>query len=270
MKILKITLSLSVALSSTLLAYDDYNYDNTDSCTQARVLIQDQTLVNDVIFNAPTQTKESKSASVQAIKNDDISIVNIPYSMEIQDNLKVSFALPIVSTDDDTGLGDISIGSEYTFGDTSWGFGQNSTKIRYKSTAGDEKKGLGSGESAFTLTHKIGKQLNDIYLVHGLLSYTFNNGNYGNSYTLVGGVQKPCIFNDKIDTNIKLSYFSSGETANLNDETTNIDVMAEFTSDKLVEGIPLGFGLKIPVSSEIGNNDADKNTLIYFSASKSF
>lgn len=269
MKTLKITLPLVMALSSTLFAYDDYHHYDNES-TETKVLILDQTLVNDVIFDAPTQTLDTQSASIQAIKNDNITVINIPYSMKIQDNLRVNFALPIVSTDDDTGLGDISIGSEYTFGDTSWESGKNTTKIRYKSTTGDDKKALGSGESAFTLTHKMGKQLNNIYLVHGLISYTLNNGNYGNSYTLLGGVQKPCIFNDKIDTNIKLSYFSSAETANLNDETTNIDLMAEFTSDKLVEGIPLGFGLKIPVSSEIGNNNAEKNTLIYFSASKSF
>ncbi|MEA3315539.1 MAG: hypothetical protein U9Q30_06790 [Campylobacterota bacterium] len=123
MKSIKIILPLAVAaLSSNLLAYDDYEYYNHHSdykSTQSKVLIQNQTLVNDVIFDAPTQTQNTQSASVQAIKNEDITVLNIPYSMEIQDNLRVSFALPIVSNDDETGLGDISIGSEYTFGDIS-------------------------------------------------------------------------------------------------------------------------------------------------------
>lgn len=274
----KIALSLLVA-SMSLMAYDDYNHEES---TDSEVYVESQSVVNNIVTdttktNLVTSDKDY-GAAAQYINAGDISIINIPVGMKVGYGFGVEANVPLVSVtdygwqqDDNTGLGDISLGVNYNFGKTSGSKGLNISTVLYKTTTGDDTKGLGSGVSAITLSHSFTKDVTEKYTVSALASYTLNDDTVlGDSYMLMAGASMPCLVSDKVKTSTKLTYFYTDDNKYSNGELTNIDLWLQWDSDKLVKKIPLGFGIKIPLVSELNGNDADKTVLFYLSASSLF
>jgi len=280
----KIALSLLVA-SMSLMAYDDFNGEEGDS-TDSQVYVENQTVVNNVISNTPktnliTSDKNYGVAS-ELINAGDITILNIPVGMKVGYGFGIEANIPLVSVtdygwkkEDNAGLGDISLGLNYNFGKLSDSTGLNISTVLYKTTTGDDQKGLGSGVSAVTLSHDFSKSLNEKYTVNALASYTLNDDTVlGNSYMLMAGGSMPCLISDKVKTSAKLTYFyvedhtdSYGWTGG---EVKSADLWLQWDTDKLIKTVPLGFGIKVPLLNQVDGNDADKTVLFYLSASSLF
>ena len=275
----KITLSL-LALSATLFSYDNY-YEGNHETTEGQVYVQSQTVVNTVIADTPKvdliKSEKTTRATAQYINVGDISIINIPIGFQLSSSFGIEASIPLVSVtdygwqkEDNTGLGDISAGVNYNFSSDSLGL--NITTISYKSTTGDIEKGLGSDMSAVTIAHAISKTVSDNFTANGSFSYTINEDDkvLGNSYLAIVGGSMPCLLSNKVTTSAKLTYFSVAENKYSNGEVTNADLWLQWSSDKLVSNVPLGFGVKIPLVSEVDGNDKDKTVLFYLSASSLF
>ena len=275
----KITLSL-LALSATLFSAENY-YEGNHETTEGQVYVQSQTVVNTVIADTPKvdliKSEKTTRATAQYINVGDISIINIPIGFQLSSSFGIEASIPLVSVtnygwknEDNTGLGDISAGVNYNFASDSLGL--NITTISYKSTTGDIEKGLGSDMSAVTIGHAISKTISDRFTANGSFSYTINEDDkvLGNSYLAMIGGSMPCLVSNKVTTSAKLTYFSVAENKNSNGEVTNADLWLQWSSDKLVGDIPLGFGIKIPLISEVDGNDKDKTVLFYLSASSLF
>ena len=277
----KITLSL-LALSATLLSSENY-YEGNHETTEGQVYVQSQTVVNTIIADAPKadliKSDKSARAAAQYINVGDISIINIPIGFQLSSSFGIEASIPLVSVtdygwqqEDNTGLGDISAGINYNFGLASESSGLNITTISYKSTTGDIEKGLGSDMSAVTIAHSISKTISDSFTANGSFSYTINEDDkvLGNSYLAMIGGSMPCLISNKVTTSAKLTYFSVAENEYSYGEVTNADLWLQWNSDKLVSNIPLGFGVKIPLVSEVDSVDKDKTVLFYLSASSLF
>ncbi|MEA2098573.1 MAG: hypothetical protein U9P72_00415 [Campylobacterota bacterium] len=272
----KITLSLLVA-SMSLLAYEGHS-ENTDS----QVYVQSQTVVNNIVADAPktnfiTSGKEF-GAAAQYVNAGDVTILNIPLGMQVGFGFGVEVNIPLVSVknfgwaqDKNTGIGDISVGGNYNFGSVLESTGLNITTVLYKTATGDVDKGLGSDVDAISLTHKFSKSLNTKYTVNALLSYTLNDDTVsGDSYMLMGGASMPCLLSNKVTTSAKLTYFSVAENKYNFGELTSADLWLQWDSDKLVNNLPLGFGVKLPLINEVDGNDKDKTVVFYLSMASFF
>jgi hypothetical protein len=283
----KIVLSLIVASASLLAAeysYDERSYYQEESDRQ--VLISNQSTVSNVVVDAPrtelARGTSNYAASAQYIYTENYSVLNLPFGANIGSNFGVEFSLPLVSIkdymnssfekEDNMGIGDISVGGNYHYGQMNESLGSNITTLLYKTTSGDEKKGLGSGEAAVTLSHKFSKNVTDNTTVHALLSYTLNDDKVsGNAYMAMLGGSMPCLINNDVTTSAKLTYFHVDEvTKNFLPEIKVADLWLNWDSNKIVSGMPLGFGVKIPLLSEVGSTEADKTFLFYLSASSLF
>jgi len=119
----------------------------------------------------------------------------------------------------------------------------------------------------------------DNMTLHFLGAYTFNDENddnidYGDSYLLSAGIERPCLLSDAVITNAKLTYFYNDENSvngvDWNDDVKNVDLWLQWNIKEKVLGASLGFGLKLPVVNEINGDNADKTTLFYISASNLF
>jgi hypothetical protein len=279
----KIVLSLIVASASLLAAeysYDERSYYQEESDRQ--VLISNQSTVSNVVVDAPrTELATGTSnyaASAQYIYTEDYSVLNLPFGANIGSNFGVEFSVPLVSikdyqgTEDNMGIGDISVGGNYHYGQMNESLGSNITTLLYKTTSGDEKKGLGSGEAAMTLSHKFSKNVTDNTSVHALLSYTLNDEKVsGNAYMAMLGGSMPCLINNDVTTSAKLTYFHVDEvTKNFLPEIKVADLWLNWDSSKIISGVPLGLGVKIPLLSEVGTTEADKTYLFYLSVSSLF
>ena len=277
----KIVLSTLIA-SSLLMAYND---DISDS--ESHTLIVNQTVVNDII-TAPIATTtsdlDSNNGSVagQYIYSDKVNIINIPLSYNINKNFTALMALPIVSTTEEIGIGDISLGGSFNFGQMNKGVGLNVTTLRYKTSTGDSKTGTGSGADAITLSHNINRAVGAGFIVNAIASYTSNFGeytdefdttvSYGDAYLALISAAHPCLLSNKVITNVKLSYIHNNDHdfnysfGSFNaGETTNIDLWLAWTSSKIITGIPLAAGIKIPLLSEVNSVDDEKVYQFYVS-----
>lgn len=278
----KIALSLLVA-SMSLMAYD--NYESHSENTDSKVYVQSQTIVNNVVADAPKTnfitSGRSFGAAAQYVNAGDVTILNIPLAMKIASGFGLEINIPLVSVtdygwkkEDNTGLGDISIGGTYNFGSTNESTGLNITTLLYKTATGDVVKGLGTDVDAISLTHKFSKNINSKYTANALVAYTLNDDTVsGDSYMLMAGASMPCLISDKVKTSAKLTYFSVAEHTQWgwsSGELTSADLWLQWDSSKIVKDIPLGFGIKIPLVNELDGKDKDKTVLFYLSASSLF
>ncbi len=279
---------------------DDTTTDNTTYVTNQSTVnnvVVDQ-LKTDTIEKSLEQGKRFKSggangyAGAQYIYADKVRMFNIPLGMDvgygfgIEANVPVVFAKKEISGTgkDEEGLGDISGGFYYHFGTPS-SSGLSILSFLYKSTSGDENKGLGSGADAYSVSYKYARRFNGRYTWHLLGSYTLNNDytdqygaqiEYGDAYMAMIGGSMPCLISDKVTTSAKLTYFHADETTEKDSwgewkygETDVTDLWIQWDSAQLLSGIPLGLGIKIPLQNRVKNGgmtiNPDKKFSFYVS-----
>ncbi len=311
-----IVAALALALPSGLLASDGSSEDSTEETT----LVTNQSTVNTVVVDQLKTTSIEQSisqqesqtstsaqpktktfsgyAGAQYIYSDKIQIFNIPLGMQVGYGFGVEANVPVVFVDKDvsasgkseSGIGDISAGINYHFG-TPASNGLSIVTVLYKSTTGDEKKSLGSGADAYTLSYNYTKLFNGKYTLHLIGSYTLNSDytnqwntkiDYGDSYMAVIGGSMPCLLSDKVTTSAKLTYFHADKTKDTYQngnsweygETDVTDLWIQWDSTQLLSGIPLGLGVKIPLQNEVknswGTKNPDKKFSFYLSVSGLF
>ncbi|EDZ62773.1 hypothetical protein SMGD1_2783 [Sulfurimonas gotlandica GD1] len=282
----KITISLLVA--TTLLfgaSYDPHaNFPSNSDKTDQQTYVTNQTVVNDII-TTPTKVEFINSGKlagvgVQIISAGDIKVLNIPVGVNIGSNFGIEANVPILRVynamldEENTGLGDVSIGGNFHFGKYSDMMGNNITTLLYKTITGDEDKGLGTIRQSTTLSHRVTKYMDGRYQAHGLVSYTVNDDlDSGNAYMLMAGGAMPCLMTDKVTTNAKLTYFHVDSVSSLGVKTGEVksaDLWLSWNSSKIIGDAPLGFGVKIPLVNELDGVDKDKTVLFYLSASSFF
>jgi len=280
-KMKKILLSLAV-LSSLVMAGENpsetpYNETSSDEeCTNEETYVENQSYVNNIIADSTKSTASSTQnmgVGAQFINSKELTILNVPFEMQFDKNIGLEVNIPLINIDttfsNETGLGDISFGPNYTFGSTSTGL--NKTSLIYKTTTGDDNKGLGSGKDAFTLTHKYSQDLDAKYTLNALASYTLNNHTVsGDAYLLMVGASMPCLMSELITTSGKITYFGVADDRYGYGDVTSVDLWLQWDSTKLVKDIPVGFGMKLPIINEKNGLDADKKVLFYLSVASFF
>lgn len=293
---------LSAALMAVPMFASPYSCSPDYDCpaTEAVTLLE-PTTVNEVVTNVGrmdfANSSEQKAAVTgQFIYSGDAKVISLPLGYNVTENIGLEAGVPIVSVkwintttfakEDNVGLGDISVGANYHFGNYGAGSGLNVTTIRYKSSTGDEKKGLGLGKDSYTLSHAFAKDLG-VVRAHASLSYTLNDDTVlGNSYNVMIGASRPCLLSDAVRTNVKLTYFNIDEVIKNSKVYASgfrtMDLWVEWNSEKIVTGVPLGFGIKIPLVNEFTYTDyatagfptktadGDKKFLAYLSVSSFF
>lgn len=279
----------SIALFGSCDIYDGQVSGDCKAAAETQVFVTNQTVVNNIIVDTPktdliTQDK-SFGASAQYINAGEVSMINIPLGINIGSNFGVETNIPVVSVkgfvnpnsfqkEDNFGLGDVSVGGNFHFGMITQE-GLNITTLLYKTTTGDEDKGLGSGKDAVTLSHKFVKYVTDRATVNALLSYTLNDDAVsGNAYMAMIGGSMPCLLNDDIITNAKVTYFHTDEVSKnsivTSPELKTADLWLNWDVNQYFNHIPVSFGVKIPLLNQIGSTDIDKTYLFYLSLSSFF
>ena len=284
--------------------------NESGTTTEDTTQITNQSTVNNVIVDQlKTNTIEhsveqhgrtrrggmSGYAGAQYVYGDKVQIFNIPLGLDVGYGFGVEANVPIVfakkdvtpTLEDESGLGDVSAGLYYHFGMPS-GNGLSIISVLYKSTTGDDKKGLGSGANAYSFSYKYAKRFAGKYTLHLLGSYTINNDTnrwggtlkYGDAYMAVIGGSMPCLLSNKVTTSAKLTYFhandntfsSPGLPDNKNGQTDVTDLWIQWDSTKLISGVPLGLGIKIPLQNKVKNApiNPDKKFSFYLSVAGLF
>lgn len=266
-------------LAASSMVYGVYLDQNTDAS-----VVAEQSTVNEVVSSVNTvdfaTSNNTAMVAGQYINNGKVSMINIPLAYNVTNNIGLELSVPYVKNSvttgkEESGIGDISGGINYHFGDFSSKYGANVSTFRYKSTTGDENKGLGIIDEAYTISHSFAKDVGAEFRGHALLSYTINGGKViGNSYTGMVGASHPCLLYRKVRTNAKFTYMHIDENDNKFNGLNSMDLWLEWNSDKLFSSIPVGLGIKIPLVNESLNNgkatDVDKQVLFYLSMGSFF
>lgn len=284
-------LGLGTSLSAALCQYPDgYVYDYPSGCpagtepvqTDSTTTTAEPTTVNTIINNTNrvefSQSGDIASASAQLINSGDVTMLNIPLAYNVTNNIGLEAGVPLAKNKSNSGIGDVTLGVNYHFGHYGSAYGANVTTFTYKTTTGDENKGLGLGKPSMTLAHTFAKDLTTTYRFAALLSYTLNDdAALGNAMSAMIGGSRPCLLSNKVRTNAKVTYYKIDA---LNKPVisipglTSVDFWLEFSSDKLVNGVPLGAGVKVPLINQFEfqskTYDAEKYVLFYLSASSFF
>ncbi len=270
----KITVSLLITSSLVFGAFHP-DLDQTDS----EVYIENQVVVNEIIGGTSKvefiDSDKEVGVGAKFINVGDINILNFPLNYSLDSNYALELNFPLVSNRDSvagerwTGVGDISFGANYHTGSALDERGSNISTITYKSTTGSDSKGIGAAVTSLTFSHRIARDYDEMIRLYGFASYTLSNT--ADSTMLMFGGSRPCLLNDKLTTNIKLTYFHIDSLVTLADtEVDTLDLWASWTSKKLVDGLPLGFGFKLPLINTRGGDSQDKTILFYLSASSFF
>lgn len=267
----KITLSLLVA-SSLLFGAFHPNEDTTDG----EVYIQNQVVINEIIGGSSKvdfiDSDKKVGVGTQLVNVGDVSILNLPVSYALDSNYVLELNVPIVSNKDsitkdrEIGLGDISFGGNYHVGTALDEDGSYITTVTYKSTTGNDNKGIGGTVTSLTFSQRVSRDYDEMIRLHGFASYTLNNT--GDSTMLMFGASRPCLLSDKLTTNVKLTYFHIDSLVNT--EVDTLDLWLGWTSKKLVNSTLLGFGFKLPIINEKGGDSKDRTILFYLSVSSFF
>jgi hypothetical protein len=269
-----------ILLATTLSAaslFGVHLYDNTDA-----VVVAEPAAVNEVSISTVrtdfAASKVTALAMAQYIYSGDFAVVNIPAGYNIDKNIGIEGAFPIVQNTskmptgkDEMGIGDITIGANYHFGSYSSSSGFNMTTLRYKSTTGDENKGLGTGEASYTLSHNYAKDVGSGFRVHAMAAYTLNGGEVvGDAINAMVGASRTCVLEKDYRTNVKMTFLQIQENDYDSNGVNSIDIWLDLSSKKM----PLNFGIKVPLINEtsIGGStvDADKTILLYVGAGSFF
>ena len=289
---------ISLVTAVSLYAYPGAGDPQSNPQTDGNTNITNQSITNNVVadpvrnnFLSYRAKKGFKGmagyASAQYIYNDKVQIVNIPLGFDFYKGFGVEANIPYVFVDkklssnnkNESGIGDISAGVNYKFGGLSGRSGLHYFSVLYKSTTGDEKKTLGSGADAYTLTYKFLKSI-DVWTVNFLASYTFNGKystqysdfDYGNSYLITVAGSRPCLLTSYLTTTAKLTYFHMDKTkqtytggSSYFDKTDVADLWLQWDSTKFIKNVPVGFGVKIPLLNKLGSTNISKKVSFYLS-----
>ena len=249
--------------------------DQLKTTTIEQSIEQQQTSQNEDQKQQPQSRRMSGYAGAQYVYGDKVQIFNIPLGLDVGYGFGVEANVPIVfakkdvtpTFEDESGLGDVSAGLYYHFGLPS-GSGLSIISVLYKSTTGDDKKGLGSGADAYSISYKYAKRFAGKYTLHALGSYTVNNDkdpdviggtlSYGDSYMAMIGGSMPCLLSDKVTTSAKVTYFHADDNTytapgvnNKSGKSDVTDLWIQWDSTKLISGVPLGLGVKIPLQNKL-------------------
>lgn len=299
---IKALFSLSVVFAlfgngSALVAYTGENSDSSEGTTTVINQTTTNQIVADSVKTQTVVTSETKRgegktlgyAAAQFVYYDKVKVFNIPVGYNVGYGFGIEATIPVmfVSQDisatnqDEKGLGDIALGVNYHFGLPNASIGLNIVSFNYKTTTGDEKKSLGSGAPAYILNYKYMKEV-DKYMLHLQGSYTFNDKatinnttfDYGDSYLISAGGSMPCLLSDKITTSAKLTYFHA-DAVDISGfmksgKTDTADLWVQWDSTRLIENVPLGLGIKIPLKNEVDGSSIDKKFAFYLSVSGLF
>ncbi len=167
--------------------------------------------------------------------------------------------LPIMqnSNTDKFGIGDISLSGNYHFGNLDSEYGTNITTLRYKASNGNDTDGLGTGEGSITLTHTLAKNLDGDLRLHAFITYAMNMGDIDDAIAFMGGISHTGLITN-VASNAKFTYYKQGDL-------TAADLWVELSSTKIVDGLPLSTGLKVPLIDSYSGNDLDKYFMLYAS-----
>lgn len=224
-----------------------------------------ETYKNDIIDHTNQIDFANKGEGAAAVTgtltlDEDIKLIDVVPRYNPTGNIGLDMRLPVLqnSNSDEFGIGDISASGNYHFGNLDSEYGTNITTLRYKASTGDENKGLGSGESSITLTHTLAKNLENDLRFHGFLTYSMNMGDVDDSIALMGGVSHMGLMPNVAVANTKFTYFKQ-------DDLSVADIWVELSSSKIVDGVPLSTGFKIPLINEADGYDGDKTFMLYAS-----
>ena len=219
---------------------------------------------NDIIDHSNQIEFANQGAGAMALTGalslgSDVKLIDVVPRYNPTGNLGFDARLPIVnnSNTDKFGIGDISLSGNYHFGNLDSEYGTNITTLRYKASTGSDTDGLGTGEGSITLTHTLAKNLDGDLRLHGLLTYAMNMGDIDDAIALMGGVSHTGLINN-VASNAKFTYYTQGDF-------TAADLWVELSSKKLIDGVPLATGLKIPLIDSYDGTDLDKYFLLYAS-----
>ncbi len=297
----RLIVSLSAILAfmgheSATLAYTGKNSGSSEGTTN----VINQTITNEVVADSvktqavvayATKKEEKKTlgyTAAQFVYYDKVKVLNIPIGYSLGDRFGIEATIPVmfVSKDitatrqDEKGLGDIALGVNYHFGFPNAPSGLSIVSFNYKTTSGDEEKSLGSGAPAYGMNYKYIKGI-DKYMLHFQGNYTFNDKatiynitfDYGDSYLVSVGGSMPCLLNNKITTNVKLTFFHADAVEVLgykSGKTDTADLWVQWDTTRLIENIPLGWGMKIPLKNEVDGTSLTKKFAFYVSVSGLF
>jgi len=265
----KITLAL-LACSALLMASRDHGTTSEQATLQ--------TFTNDIIDNTnqvefANSDKKMRATGIVGV-GDEHNIIDLALRYQPIDHLGFDIRLPIQENEisDETGIGDASASVNMHFGQTTDSMGTNIFTFRYKSTSGDEDKGLGTGADAYTLTYTMANDLTEHVRFYGLATYTFNTDDKNDNeiedaYAGMLGTS----YESTVSTNMKMTYFEQDIPGGA-DTLTVLDFWLEFSTKKIVPNVPMALGVKIPIISEFDKDttDLDKTYLFYFSMSSFF
>lgn len=224
-----------------------------------------ETFKNDIIDHSNQVEFANRGEGAMAVTGavsigKDIKLIDVVPRYNPTGNLGFDARLPVMqnSNTDKFGIGDISLSGNYHFGNLDSEYGTNISTLRYKASTGSDTDELGTGEGSITLTHTLAKNIEGDMRIHGLLSYAMNMGDIDDAIALMAGVSHQGLLPDVGVVNAKFTYYNQGDV-------TAADLWAEFSSTKLIDGVPLATGLKIPLIDSYNGKDLDKYFLLYAS-----
>ena len=262
-KMKKITVAFFASSALLLAAHWEHHHEASSEFATL------QMFTNDIIDNthqiefANSDKQLGGTGTVEV--GDDVDLLDLSVRYQPIDHLGFDARLPVISNDiaDEFGVGDFSLSANYHFGQPDADFGTNITTLRYKTTSGNEDKGLGTGEGSFTLTHTTAMDIAGGFRLHGLLTYTLNSGDIDDSFGVMFGGSHECLLSEYVTTNAKITYFDQ-------DKLSVADFWIEWSTKKIIPGAPLSAGLKIPMINKFDGDSLHKPFLFYVSASGFF
>jgi len=283
-----LSVAASLLLTSSLFAIEDAGEQTT--------LLVNQSTTDVVATSTSTNfasAGSSASLGTQGLFGDTITVVNIPMSYGITDNISIHAKIPLVrntevrnftngNLETKTGMGDISIAGSYNFGSVDQG-GKSDLKLRYKtSTGGDFADGLGSGTENLTFTYDYKKSLASGFDLNGNFMYTMNSLSedasgveFGDSYLLMLAASHESWLIPQSTTSLKFTH-SDSDDANVNGTTwqnaiTLTDLWLEWQNKTWIPFTPVAFGIKVPLAVDVGPQTvAEKKYLFYLTIDAPF
>lgn len=249
--------------------------------TAARQLIQDNTILNSVIRSETNNIPESgapkgSQGGIGMIYGGDVTLIEIPLSHAISHDMRVKANLPIVKNDitKESGLGDVLVGMTKHYGSTKEQYGHIIAEARATLPTGNEENFLGAGTTSITLAGSSKKDMNDFYILSNASLTLFlqdsseYNINYGETFLLMGGIERDCIFVNNSTSRAKLVYTSkqsdSYDGASFNNESTALDAYLSWSSSQWVPNYPLEAGFRLTLIHDEGKNTEDNRGILLF------
>jgi len=254
----------TMIFSSSLFAID--NPPSLSILTQyANTLVQSPSQTYMQLKN----TKNDVKVSIDTYLSSTYDIANIPISYVYNNSFGlsayISYAQSNYATYKNSGISDSTIEVSFNAGqfEDDVEFENNIFGLRYTFSTGYDALNLGSGSNSIAIFWDSTYIINDEWTAYGSLLWniylediTIDSSQYdlGSEDILWFGVKHQSLFNEKIETSLKLNW--QGKYNDIEAQNYDIvDATLQWTSDKLIKNIPLNTGLKVPLwsSSNVDN-----------------